>query len=351
MATAGAIVRKAAMSVPVGSSDQRALGHRVAWFQEWIAHDQPGDPWWDPIDFSRNVANAPPASLVGGWYDIFLPWQVADYEALHAAGRTARLTIGPWTHAAPGGMAAAVRDGIDWFDTHLAGRPPTRQAPVRLFIMGARRWVDLPSWPPPAKAQRWHLHGCGRLDRTAPSASDPDRYRYDPVEPTPGIGGPSLDPRSAGPKDQRRREQRPDVLTYTSDSFAQDITVAGPLAVELWVRSSREHTDFFVRLCDVSPKGRSTNLSDGIVRVRPGEVDRDADGSFRLRIEMWPTANTFLAGHRVRLQVSSGAHPLFVRNPGSGEPLASAVNLTSADQELLHDPDHPSAITLPVSSI
>ena len=52
---------------------------------------------------------------------------------------------------------------------------------------------------------------------------------------------------------------------------------------------------------------------------------------------MWPTANTFRAGHRIRLQVSSGAHPLFNRNAGTGEPLATGANLRSADQEVFHD--------------
>jgi hypothetical protein len=66
---------------------------------------------------------------------------------------------------------------------------------------------------------------------------------------------------------------------------------------------------------------------------------------------MWPTANTFLPGHRVRLQVSGGAHPLFARNPGSGEPIATATTLRAADHEVLHDPDHPSAVVLPVSPV
>jgi predicted acyl esterase len=63
---------------------------------------------------------------------------------------------------------------------------------------------------------------------------------------------------------------------------------------------------------------------------------------------MWPTANTFRAGHRIRLQVSSGAHPLYVRNLGTGEPIATGTNLKSADQEVFHDVDRPSCIVLPV---
>ena len=127
-----------------------------------------------------------------------------------------------------------------------------------------------------------------------------------------------------------------------------DLTVIGSLGAQLHVRSTLEHTDFFVRLCDVSPQGRSRNLSDGIVRLRPGDVTKSADGSFSIRINMWPTANTFRRGHRVRLQVSSGAHPLFIRNTGTEEPLASATRLSVADQEILHDADHPSCVVLPV---
>jgi len=347
MARSWRILRPAYGVLPLSNADRAAVGRHIGFFADWLAHEAPGDPWWEPIDFSRSLDSSPPASLVGGWYDIFLPGQLADFLALRAAGRPVRLTIGPWTHASPGGMAESVRDGLDWFDEHLRGWPSRRAAPVRVFVMGSRRWVDLEEWPPPAEAQRWHLHGGGELSLSESPASPPDRYRYDPADPTPGIGGPSLDWRNAGRRDQRRREMRPDVLTYTSSPLGADLTIAGPLRADLHLRSSLEHTDFFVCLCDVSPKGRSTNLSAGIARLRPGSVDRAPDGSFRLRIAMWPTANTFRRGHRIRLQVSSGAHPLFVRNTGSGEPLARATTLRVADQEVLHDPEHPSAVELP----
>jgi uncharacterized protein len=348
MATADRVLRRASGVLPLSATDQRAVGHHVPFFQDWLAHPEPGDPWWDPVDFRPHLHRSPPASLVGGWYDIFLPYQVADYEALVAAGRVARLTIGPWTHASPGGMAAALRDGLDWLDTHLGGRAPSRRDPVRIFVMGARRWVDLPSWPPAADVQRWHLHAGDRLAPGPPQPSPPDRYRFDPADPTPSVGGASLDGRSAGRKDQRAREDRADVLTYTSEPMAQDVTVVGPLTARLHVRSSLEHTDFVVRLCDVSPKGRSNNISDGVLRLDGGADHRAPDGSVALRIAMWPTAYAFRTGHRIRLQVSSGAHPLFARNPGTGEPIASAVALRAAEQEILHDPEHPSGIDLPI---
>ena len=72
-----------------------------AFYQDWLAHSAPGDPWWDGVDFGRRLERVPPASFIGGWYDLFLKAQVDDYEALRRAGRTARLTIGPWTHCQP----------------------------------------------------------------------------------------------------------------------------------------------------------------------------------------------------------------------------------------------------------
>jgi predicted acyl esterase len=82
--------------------------------------------------------------------------------------------------------------------------------------------------------------------------------------------------------------------------------------------------------------------------LAPGSVEKQEDGVWKLDIAMWPTANTFRVGHRIRLQVSSGAHPLFNRNAGTGEPLATGANLRSADQEVFHDSKRPSSIALHV---
>jgi len=334
-------------TLPLTDADRRIVGRTVGFYQDWLAHEQPGDPWWDPVDFRAGRQQAPPATFLGGWYDIFLPAQIDDFMAMRAAGREARMTIGPWTHVSPGGFAASMREALAWFDLHsgaAANVPPG----VRLFIMGSRRWVELAEWPPPADVQSWHLQPDGRLSTAAPVESAPDRFLFDPRDPTPGIGGPSLDFRNAGRKNQARREQRSDVLTYTSAAMEQDMTVAGPLTVDLWFRSSLQHTDVSVRLCVVSTRDRSDNLSDGYLRIRPDDVTADADGTLHVRVDMWPTAVTFRRGERIRLQVASAAHPLFARNLCISEPIGQGRDARTADQEVFHDPEHPSAIQLPV---
>jgi putative CocE/NonD family hydrolase len=150
--------------------------------------------------------------------------------------------------------------------------------------------------------------------------------------------------------DNRVLEARPDVLTYTSEPLPADLEVIGEASADLYVRSSREHTDFFARLCDVDPAGMSVNICDALLRVAPGRPQAEPDAAIRLRLALWPTAHRFRRGHRLRLQVSSGAHPRYARNPGSGEPLGTGLALFAADQQVLHDPEHPSAIVLPVAA-
>jgi putative CocE/NonD family hydrolase len=155
---------------------------------------------------------------------------------------------------------------------------------------------------------------------------------------------------NSGPKDQRALEARPDVLVYTSAVLDRDLEVIGPVQAELFMQSSLEHTDFFARLCDVDASGKSINISDALVRLVPGRPPREPDRTLCVRIDLWPTAHRFKRGHRIRVQVSSGAHPRWARNPGSGEPLATAKTLYVADQTVFHDPAHPSAIILPVQT-
>jgi uncharacterized protein len=63
------------------------------------------------------------------------------------------------------------------------------------------------------------------------------------------------------------------------------------------------------------------------------------------------TAHRFGAGHRIRLQVSGGAHPRFMRNTGTGEPLATATRLVPVDIQIRHDPAHPCVLTLTAGGV
>ncbi len=240
----------------------------------------------------------------------------------------------------------AQADVYGWLRAAAQGSHAPGGALVRVHVGGVEEWRDLPDWPPPGcSPTAWHLHAEGRLATTpAPNGSPPNRYRYDPAQPTPSVGGAveNLDG-TAGAKDNRRLEQRADVLTYNSDVLDADLEMIGPVTAAITLHATLEHVDVFVRLCDVHANGRSVNLCDGIRRLRPIDSPLDANRTRTVSVDLTGVAHRFRAGHRLRVQVSSGAHPRFVRNTGTGEPLATATTLRAADVEI----HHVSCIVLP----
>jgi uncharacterized protein len=341
-------LRKAADVWPLSRTDRSLLGKTVPYYQDWLRHSGPNDPYWNDRTFGAGVKDIEAAvDLVAGWDDIFLPGQLADYRRLRDAGRTVRLTVGPWTHFSVGFAAESTRRAIAVLRGHLidgTGMPPG--PPVRVFVTGVQQWRDLPDWPPPDMAvERWHLHERAGLSPESPASSPPARYRYDPARPTPALGGPG--PGKAR-VDNAVLEARPDVLTFTSATQRAPLEVIGPVSAHIYLQSSRNHADLFVRLCDVDERGVSTNVCDGIQRVSADRLPPSDDGTHRVEVELWPTAHRFAAGHRLRVQISSGAHPRFARNPGTGAQLHEDSELLAADQQIFHDPEHPSAILLPM---
>jgi putative CocE/NonD family hydrolase len=338
--------------LPLGEADLVATGEEIAFLRAWLA--RPGAEYWDVRGHATRRADVHASVLmVGGWHDIFLPWQLDDYAALRAAGARPYLTIGPWTHGSFDLVRHSVAESIAWFRAHTGDRDVRpRRAPVRVHVGGVDRWWELDDWPPDgARTRDWFLWPGGRLGAwpagatTTPDVA-PARFRYDPSDPTPSVGGPRLVADAAGRLDNRGLEARPDVLTFSSAPLSRPVTVLGPVAATVHVRASGEHFDLFVRLCDVTPDGRSWNVCDGLVRVTPGRFPAGGSGVRPVRVDLWPAAHRFESGHRVRVQVSGGAHPRFARNTGTGEPIATATRLLPVEVEVFADARHPSALHL-----
>ena len=343
---AKAVSERVVATLPLRKADRVIAPDGVSWWQHWMDHAEPGDRWWDAIDYGRAAQSMPPTVMTGAWYDIFLPWQLRDFVNAQQAGRDVRITIGAGTHAAMSGFAESVRQSIVLFQERFHIRPPEALKPaVRLFLMGANEWREYPGWPPPgASSQTFYLQPDGGMSSDAPAAESESAFDYDPAHPTPAYFGATLEGRK-GSGDMAELEKRSDVLLFTSAAVSVDLDVVGPVSAEIFLRSNTAHTDLYLCLCDVTPEGRSTNVCDGYRRLRPADETGDAR---KAEIEFWPTAYRFQAGHRLRVIVASGAHPRYARNPGSGEPLGDATNMIVAHQRILHGPMHPSAITLSV---
>ncbi|MET8149726.1 CocE/NonD family hydrolase [Actinoplanes sp. NPDC049668] len=332
-------LRRAVRGVPLLDAYRRALGGRRQEFEDWVNHPYPDDLFWAGSDAGPAADRMTvPVSLVSGWHDLTLEQTLDQYARLRAAGQEPTLMIGPWTHtsAFDKGWPELFADALEHLRVHLLGEGE-RTTRVRVHVDG--EWRELPEWPPPSTELRLHLRPGGELGEPAEGATS---FDYDPADPTPSFAG-QLQSRTQGARDNKPLESRPDVRTFTTGPLPEAVEIMGTPTADLYATGSTGHFDLFVRLCDVDPAGRSVNVCDGFVRLTPDHADEDP-----VRIVLGAAGHRFAAGHRIRLQVSGGAHPRFARNPGTGEPIGTAVRLVATRTTVHHGPEHPSALALPV---
>ena len=357
------------------------------YFTDWLAHPNYDDYWkqWSIEDHYAQIQV--PVLSFAAWYDIFLGGSLKNFVRLkteagtEVARRGQRLAVTVGGHAGQSntGKVGAVEFGVKlpvdgdevtlrWYDWLLKGEVNgvEKEKPVRIFVMGKNEWRDEDDWPlARAKSTRYFLHssgaanglgGNGSLSTVAPADEKPDQYVYDPSDAVPTIGGPlccGALPTGIGPEDQRPAEARSDVLVYTTPAFAKDTEVTGLVSLDLYVSSSAVDTDFTGMLVDVWPNGFAQNLTSGILRLRyrnsqekpelanPGET-------YHITVDLWATSNVFLAGHKLRLEVSSSNFPRFDRNLNTGEEQARATRMIKATNVIFHDKAHPSALVVPI---
>jgi putative CocE/NonD family hydrolase len=398
------------LNLPIrpGCSPLKNLPDYEAWLIEAMRHGdydafwkQPGHSVIDNVDKYADV----PVYHVTGWYDSWCRQNVLNWQALSKAKKSPqKLIVGPWTHGRQGSNTAgevefpseaalAFSDWrLRWFDHWLKGEQNgvENEPPVKLFVMGGGdgrksrdgrlqhggRWINATEIPPAgAKPVPYYLHADGRLSPEKPAEEQSSTtYRFDPSNPVPTIGGnlsSFVGLGEAGGFDQRCRantlfakdllplSQRRDVLVFQTEPLEHDIEVVGPIEVILFVSSSAVDTDFTAKLIDVYPAssdyplGFDLNLGDSITRTRyrdslekaelmkPGDV-------YRVAIHIYPTANRFAKGHRIRLDISSSNFPRFDLNPNTGEPLQQHRRMIMADNTVYHDAVRASHVVLPV---
>ena len=336
---------------------------------DWLAHPL-RDAYWESVAYPREglVGLDVPALHLAGWYDLFLGGTLRSYRAMAAgpAGKRQRLVIGPWTHLTfdgrlagrsfPGGGTRELGLGeltLDFWraclgDAAAADRLP--RDPVRVYIMGADRWIDLPAWPAPdAVATTWRLADDGALlapDDERPAAGSTS-WTHDPADPVPTEGGQMLmgPAENAGPHDQRGIEARDDVAVFTTPVLVEPVTVLGPVRLRARVAADAEDAHLHAALAEVLPDGTSVLLTDGALRLsaRGGADRRDPlvpGEPVEVEIDMWATGVHVPAGHRLRLDLAGSCWPRYaVADPAGGAP----VRLT-----VLHDAEHPSELVLPL---
>jgi predicted acyl esterase len=354
----------------------RATGMLEKNLATFVAHPR-YDDFWKKLNSETYAAKVrAPAVYYGGWYDIFLQGTINSFVATHYHGGKGakgkcRLVIGPFGHGqfkelkyptnATRGPACA--DAFAWFDYTLRGKDNAiaREKAVHYYVMGdptdpkapGNFWRHVDDWPPPSKPAAFYFHPDHTLVRgLPPRGNDQKMYTYNPKDPVPTIGGQELGV-PLGPMDQRRLENRSDVLLFSTDKLKEPVEVTGRITAQLFVSSDCPDTDFTVKLCDVYPDGRSMLVTDGILRTRyhksfetqsllqPGRV-------YALNVDLWSTSLVFNKGHRIRVAVSSSNSPRFEANPNTGRAFRADKETRVAKNTVHLSMKYASRIMLPV---
>jgi uncharacterized protein len=311
------------------------------------------DDFWRALDLAPRVDQVNwPIVFVGGWFDLFTQGTVDGFtEAQEQGGAAAQgrchLIMGPWTHGGYDRTAGALRfptnagfppgavSETDWIRFWLTGQPttPTNEPAVRYYVMGdvsdpkapGNVWRTADRWPPPSQPLRLYFTAEGGLDPQPPATATSRGYDYDPLRPVPSWGG------DFGPQDQRRVEDWPDVLLFTTPPLADPLEVTGHITVHLVASTSARDTDFTAKLTDVYPDGRSMLVTDGIIRATYRNSLEKAElltpgQQYVFDIDVGSTSLIFNKGHRLRVAISSSNYPRFEANQNNGHSWPSDQN-------------------------
>jgi len=383
-------------SLPVIDLDKAVLGKENRYWRNWIAHPSALDKYWANTMFLDRLKDVNiPVFHQSGWYDGDGIGAKLNYLKMASYGHAnQKLTIGPWPHSdtasrrigdhdfGPQAIIDLQRDYLRWFDYWLKGidNGIMKEPLVSIFAMGSNKWLEGPKYPlPETRFEKLYLSsgghantskGDGKLGFTAPAAAaPPDRYVYDPGDPTPDpsfyertaeeekIARPQADlKKEAEAQRDKVTAARQDILVYVTEPFEKPYTIAGPVSAVIYASSSARDTDWFVHFIEVDAKGKFWplfNTSAGKVRARyrnslnkaeflkPGRI-------YAYTIDLWHTGMTIQPGHRLRIEVASADFPMFERNLNTGGNNETETRFVPAKQAIYHDAKHPSHILLPM---
>ncbi len=353
---------------PIANANRKYFKNEVPIWNELIEHGS-YDRYWQERSVIPHLKNIKPAVMtVGGWFDSEDPYGASHIYAKiekENPGIVNTLVFGPWHH---GGWARIDGDTLGhirfasktslWYREHvefpffnyyLKGKGEKNLPEVTAFLTGKNEWKSYHQWPPKgASEKRLFLREGGILSFSAPARTggpDYDEYMSDPAKPVPFT---SQTTTSMGHlymvEDQRFASTRPDVLVYETGELEEQVTIAGPIVVELYGSTSGTDCDWIEKLIDVYPGSAPDNTPNPSgIRMEHyqmmvgGEVLRS---KFRNSLEKpepmvpgKPTKivfripdkhHTFLKGHRIMVQIQSTWFPLVDRNPGKFVDIYSA---------------------------
>jgi len=365
------------------SVNRELIKDAVPFWNEMMEHPNRDQFWQDRAILPHLKNVAPAVMVVTGWYDAEdLYGSFKSYQAIETLNPKVNnvLVVGPWHH---GGWASVEGDKLGsanfgsktaafyraeielpFFERYLKDEQKPAPAEATVFETGSNAWRTFDDWPPrEAQPKQLFLHEGGLLDAAAPASSKQafDEYVSDPAKPVPFTE--RITPQMAieyMTDDQRFAARRPDVLVYQTPVLENDLVVAGPLDVDLWVSTTGTDADFIVKLIDVFPDSSEAAALPGYQMLLRSEVFRGRyRNSFekpeaftpgkpaRLKFELLDVLHRFQKGHRLMIQIQSTWFPLVDRNPQKFVPniyFAKPEDFQKATHRVFRSAEHPTSI-------
>ena len=368
--------------------DKEYLKGDVPFWLETMKHGT-YDEFWKSHNIRPHLKNVKPAVMtVGGWFDaenLFGALETYKYIERNNPNTFNMLVMGPWRHGgwARGGGASfgdipfnsktsefyRKKIELPFFEFHLKGKGKLNHPEAWVFETGTNHWRSYDEWPPKqAKSKSLYFHASDRLAFNAPPNTEAfDEYISDPNKPVPymNIVAPGMKAEYLV-ADQRFASQRPDVLVYQTDVLDEDVTIVGPVEVDLHVSTSGTDSDWIVKVIDVYPDdypdldpnpkevrmgGYQQLVRGDVIRGKFREslekaVPFKPDAPTRVKFTMPDTYHCFRREHRIMIQVQSTWFPLVDRNPQRFVDIyhAKESDFQKATQRVFRSEDMPSRV-------
>ena len=370
---------------PLSNVNEKCFRHKVQFWNDIVEHGT-YDEFWKIRTLGQYMKNIDkPAILVAGsWFDDQdLYGTLHTYRAIEDQNPrvSSSLVMVVWNHAAwwrqkkePwGDVGLPVKETGDhyrneilspFFKSHLKGDGEFILPEALVFESGTNEWRKYEYWPPKhTKPKKLFLGSDGKLLNTPPNsdATDCSQLVSDPANPVPhlpanGIGGWNA---AVMHFDQRFAAAREDVLVFQGEVLEEDMTLVGPIKVDLHVSTTGTDADWVMKVIDVHPD--DTDYLSGYQMLVRGDIMR---GKFRNSFEdpkpfvpgevtrvtftLLDVNHTFRKGHRIMVQVQSSWFPMFDRNPQTFVDIyqATEADFHKATHTVYHSQEFPSHITV-----
>ena len=381
---------------PLSNLNDKYIHGKLPSWNNYIAHPDYDDFWKRQSLTYRLDSPRLAIQHVSGWWDQEdMVGPQSAYQALEKNDRHHRnfIVLGPWRHGGWAGgdgsslgnikfdgqnTASYFRKEIQakWFAWYLKGKGDGNFAEAISFQTGSNTWKKYAAWPPKESTiKNIYFHANGKLSFNPPTAAESkfDSYVSDPARPVPYRARPIEETYGPGSRwyfwlteDQRFVDNRPDVLTWQTDTLTSDVTVTGNLLAKLYAATSGTDADWVVKLIDVYPQeykkelkmsGYELMIAADVLRGRyrkgftkpepaiPGMVEQ-------YDIDLHGIDHVFKKGHKIMVQVQSTWFPIIDRNPQKYVPniyKAKAQDYVKATEYIYHTIGAASSIALPVA--